>query len=465
MQTLLKGGTLITEDGLRRGDLLIDGETIARIAERIDVGECDANCHVVEASGKFIMPGVIDAHTHYQLYSRNTVTADDFLSGSIAAAQGGVTTFIDYADHLRDRPLRACVEARMAQAAGQTVIDYTLHQTVTYFDDTISRELGELRDAGVNSIKIFTTYRREGLMIPMSVWEDLFHRLKEEELLLTVHAEDDAMVLAGEELYQKQGLVGPQYHSLMRSAASEASAVENVGLLAQKARMPIYIAHLSSEAGLSALQRVKASGGAIFAETTPHYLLLDDSLLQAPEAQKFIMTPPLRKQVDQKALWEGLSGGDIQIVATDHCSFTVEQKLSSDSCLTILPGLPGSETLLPLLHHFGVNGGQLDYPDLVRILSTAPAQIFGLYPRKGSLLPGSDADLVVFDPEKEVILHGNHLHSRAGYTPYEGFTVKGYPLMTYLRGRAIVIDGVFCGEPGEGRFVKGGCSSLYRDQG
>lgn len=461
MQRLLKGGTLVTANAMFRGDLLIDGEKIARIAEGIAVEDCEEGCEVRDVSGMLVMPGIIDAHTHFQLYSRNTMTADDFLSGSVLAAQGGVTTFIDYADHLPDRSLAECAQARMAMAMGQTAVDYALHQTITHFDEKVSRELAELRGIGVNSVKIFTTYRREGYMIPTDVWEQLFLRLKEAELLLTVHAEDDEMIRAGEEIHQSQNFVGPEYHSEMRSAAAEAAAIDKIAFLSEKANMPIYIAHLSSEAGLRALRRGKERGGAVYAETAPHYLVLDDSVLHQPAAQLYLMTPPLRKPADRQALWEGLAAGDIQVVATDHCSFTVEQKMSSDHCLTILPGVPGTETLLPLLHHYGVRRGWFEYPDLVRILSTAPARIFGLYPHKGSLLPGTDADLVVFDPLREVVLRGDHLHSRAGYTPYEGFTLQGYPCMTVLRGQPIVIDGEYGGKPGEGRFVKGGRSCLY----
>ncbi|AZR72582.1 dihydropyrimidinase [Anoxybacter fermentans] len=461
MQKLLKGGILVTDEGTFQGNILIEGEKIARIG-KFDVEELDTDCEVIDVMGKLIMPGIVDAHTHYQLKSRNTITADDFVSGSISAACGGVTTFIDYADHLPDHSLKEAAQLRIDEALGKTVLDFTLHQTITHFDETISQEMVDLVKMGISSIKIFTTYRREGYMIPTGQWEYVFRRLKELEILLTVHAEDDDIIMRLEEEFKKRGQLSPDMHPKIRPSKAEEIAIEKVGELARKVGIPIYIAHLSSKAGYEALKRVKQRGGAIYAETTPHYLLLDEGSLKEPMAQRFIMTPPLRTKKDQKALWEGLKAGDIQVVATDHCSFTLEQKLSDDCCLTILPGLPGSETLLPLIHHFGVGQGLLEYPQLVRILSSEPAKIFGLYPEKGSLKPGTDADLVVFDPKKKVTLTHSNLHSKADYTPYEGMEVQGYPVMTFLRGELVVRNGEFCGQIGQGRFIKAKRSKLYK---
>ncbi|MCK4257749.1 MAG: dihydropyrimidinase [Halanaerobiales bacterium] len=460
MQKLLRGGTLVTESGLLKGDLLIEGEKIAQIAENIIFGELDSSCQIIDVTDKIIMPGIIDAHTHYQLESRNSTTADDFASGSISAACGGVTTFIDYADHFLDFTLAEAAKKRINEALGKTVIDFALHQSITHFDDKVSLEMAELKEMGINSIKIFTTYRREGYMIPNHQWEQVFQRLKEEELLLTVHAEDDDLIVRLEEEFIQNGTLTPEMHPLIRPAEAEAIAVRKVGELSLKVGIPVYIAHLSSKAGFNVLESLKTEGVMIYAETTPHYLLLDVERLKECEAQKYIMTPPLRNKDDLKALWEGLVKEEILTVATDHCSFTLEQKLRDNNCLTILPGLPGSETLLPLIHHYGVSEGLFDYPQLARILSTNPAKIFGIYPEKGSLLIGTDADLVILDPAKEVTISHTNLHSHSGYCPYEGFKVKGYPVMTYLRGQLVVKDGEFIGK-GQGQFVKGQKSSLY----
>lgn len=461
MRKLLRNGTLVTEERVLRADLLIEDEKIACIAGSIDINETASDVEVFDLTGKLVMPGMIDAHTHYLLYSRGTVTADDFYTGSVSAACGGVTTFVDYADHLPGRPLKEAVEKRMNQALGQTAIDFSLHQTITHFTEEVSKDLAELRDLGISSIKIFTTYRREGYLIPLEEWKQVFQRLKEVEVLLTVHAEDDDLVQTLEDEYKAKGWLSPACHPRIRPAEAEARAIERVGELALQTGIPVYIAHLSSKAGLDALRKIRAQGGRINCETTPHYLLLDEEVLKGEEAQKYIMTPPLRQKEDGEALWAGLRAEEIEVVATDHCSFTVEQKLLSDNCLTILPGLPGTETMLPLVHHFGVGGGLFDYPQLVRLLSTNPAKIFGLYPEKGSLEPGTDADLVIFDPEEKVLLDETVLHSRAGYTPFAGVEVQGYPVMTFLRGRLIMNKGNFCGQPGQGRFVKGLRSKLW----
>ncbi len=458
---LLKGGIIVTDNQMYKSDLLIEGEKILQIAEDIDSTELTAAQQIIDVSGKLIMPGVIDPHTHFQLRSRNTITADDFARGSISAACGGVTTFIDYSDHLPGLSLKEAVNRRIAEARDQTVLDYTLHQTITHFDNQVSQQLDELLELGINSIKIFTTYRREGYMIPRTEWEQVFHRLRELQILPTVHAEDDELVVRREAEYGAKDQCSPEMHPKIRPAESEALAVEEIGNLGKKVGLPVYIAHLSSQVGCQALQRVKRAGGQIYAETTPHYLLLTEDKVLEPEAQQFIMTPPLRTTQDRQALWEGLRLGEIQLVATDHCSFTLEQKLADDNCLTILPGIPGSETMLPLIHHFGVGQGLFDYPQLVKILSTSAAKIFGLYPEKGSLLPGTDADIVVFDPVKSVVLCTEMLHSAAGYTPFDGIELTGYPIMTILRGEIIAREGEFCGQTGYGKFLKSSVSSLY----
>ncbi len=461
MQKLLRGGTIVSESGLLKSDILIEGERIEDIREYTSIGEMCADCQVIDVSGKLIMPGIIDAHTHYQLKSRNTITADDFASGSISAACGGVTTFIDYADYLLDTSLTEATRRRINEALGKSVIDFSLHQTIIHFDEKVSLEMAELKEVGVNSIKIFTTYRKEGYMISREQLEKLFRRIKELELLLTVHAEDDDLIMHLEDEYKQKGALALKMLPRIRPAKSEEIAIRNIGELSHKIGNPVYIVHLSSKAGLKELINLKTSGVKIYAETAPHYLLLDSERLGEANAQKYTMIPPLRTKSDLKALWEGLVRGEIQTVATDHCSFTLKQKLSGDNYLSILPGIPGSETLLPLIHHFGVGQGLFDYPQLVRLLSTNPAKIFGLYPNKGSLEIGTDADLVVFDPDKEVVLNHSDLHSKAGYCPYEGFEIKGYPVMTFLRGQLIVKDGEFIGSKNQGRFVPAKRSSLY----
>ena len=455
---LLIGGMIIADEILK-ADLLIEGDKISRIGHDLKKQMSD-DCQIIDVSGKLIMPGIIDAHTHYKLKSRDTVTADDFYTGSISAAFGGVTTFIDYADHLKDRTLKEAAEIRIKDADEESVLDFHFHQTITEFDQTVSRELEEIKELGISSIKIFTTYQREGYMIATEKWEQLFYRLKELELLVTVHAEDDQLIRALEGEYRLRGQLSCKMHPEIRPAQAEALAIKKVGKLAQKIDMPLYIVHLSSDEGYQVLKDLKKMGGAIFGETTPHYLLLDQNYLLRPFPAKYLMTPPLRTIKDQQALWQGLKENDIQLVATDHCAFNLAQKGSGENCIDIFPGIPGSETLLPLIHHFGKEEG-LSYTRLVEVLAKNPARIFGLYPEKGSLKIGTDADLIVFDPNKRVKLKNDNLHSRAEYSPYQEFEVKGYPVMTILRGQIIVKDGKFLGNRGDGRFIKGDKSSLF----
>lgn len=464
MQRLLKGGLIVTDTEMFKGDLVITNQKISQIAESIHPSELADQTELIDVTNQLIMPGVIDPHTHYQLKSRQTTTADDFISGSISAACGGVTTFIDYADHRVELSLKENAQARIAEAVGQTVIDFTLHQMVVRWDEQIKRELSEIKELGISSLKIFTTYRREGYMLPKTDWPELFQRVKDLKLLVTVHAEEDALVMGLEEEHLRQDQTSPQMHPQIRPALAEAMAIEEIGKLAWKVGTPVYIVHLSSEAGYQALLTNRRLGGKIYAETAPHYLLLTDDRLTEPLSQKYIMTPPLRTADDCQVLWEGLRKEEIQIIATDHCAFSLAQKLQDDSCLTILPGVPGSETMLPLIHHFGVVEGRFDYPQLVRVLASSAAKIYGLYPEKGSLQLGTDADIVVFDPQKRITVSADILNSKAGYTPFEGFKLQGYPVLTFSRGKLIAQEGKFCGEIGHGRFVAAETSSLFSDE-
>lgn len=464
MPKLLQGGLIVTETEMFKGDLVIDGQKIVQIAESIDPQGLAGELQIIDVNNKLIMPGVIDPHTHYQLESRQTTTADDFISGSISAACGGVTTFIDYSHQRVGFSLQENIKARIAEATGKAVIDFTLHQNIINFDEQIKNELSEIKELGISSLKIFTTYRREGYLLPKKDWEELFRKSKEIQLLITIHAEDDDLVMRLEEEHLRLGQTSPLMHPEIRPAAAEAMAIADVGKLGLEIGNPLYIVHLSSKAGYLSYLKAKEDGAKIYAETTPHYLLLTRDKLTEPEAQKYIMTPPLRTADDCQALWEGLQREEIQVVATDHCAFSLAQKLQTDNCLAILPGLPGSETMLPLIHHFGVVEGLFDYPQLVRVLSTSAAKIYGLYPEKGSLHIGTDADIVVFDPQKQITLKADLLNSQASYTPFADFKLQGYPVMTFLRGELIARDGKFCGKIGYGKFVAAETSLVFFDE-
>ena len=460
MKKLISGGKIVSDDGVKRLDVLVQGEKILALGEDLS-GHTDGETEWIDATGKLVLPGIIDAHTHYHLESRGTVTADSFPEGSRAAAFGGVTTVIDFADDDGDLTLMEAAKVRLDMMAKGLACDYALHQEVYTVHDGLEEELKKLKSMGVTTLKIFTTYRREGDLISEEGLKRLFELCRDQQMMVAVHAEDNDLIEELEAKYEGQPLP-PKMHPILRPAESEYRAVKKIGDLAHSVGMPIYIVHLSSGRGCDAVRELKAKGAAIMVESTPHYLLLTNDLLEGQGAQKYIMTPPLRTAADNNSLWNAVESGDVEVIATDHCSFTEEQKLSSDTVLTIYPGIPGSEELLPLIHTEGVKKGRISLERMVSLLSTMPAKAFGLYPRKGSLAEGSDADLVIFDPETEWEMSDESQHTAAGYTPYRGWKVTGKVELTMLRGEVIMKEGSYYGKPGSGRFINAGVPELYR---
>jgi dihydropyrimidinase len=377
----------------------------------------------------------------------------------VAAAAGGVTTVIDYIDFPEDGNFKRSLAERKKEAA-DSIIDYNFHQVVQDFNPKISENLKDLKELGLASIKLFTTYKDVGYMIERDKWSELFKRLKEIEILPQVHAEDDALIEELKEVYSKRDLTAPRFHPAIRPSIAEALAVKDMGAEALKAEMPLYIVHLSSAEGLEAVRELREQKAQIYTETTPHYLLLDNSYLNREDAQLYLMTPPLRNKYDNQFLWQGISQNEFQVVATDHCAFNREQKMQSNSSLEILPGIPGTESLLPLIYSSGVRNNRITIRELVELLSVNPSKIFGLYPEKGSLEVGTDADLTVFDPNLEKKLTAENLHSAAEYSPYHDFTVKGFPAMTFRRGQ-LIFDNKLRAEKGSGKFIFAHSSSLF----
>ena len=416
---LIKNGLVVDTEWTRHSDILVEGSRIRRIARNISVEDCPEDVHVVDATGLCVLPGIIDAHTHYHLVSRGTVTADSFLEGSKLASYGGVTTVVDFADDNKVSLLSSTKE-RLKEMREMS-IDYALHQGVYAYRDSIRAELNQMKNAGVGAIKIFTTYKNVGYLVEKrEELKEIFSAAKELGILVCVHAEDDSIVTE----------------------------------IAGELDMPIYIVHVSSKAGIETIRDLREKGVKVIAETTPHYLFLDRSKLSGPEGPLYVMTPPLRTKEDNEALQEALVDGEIQVVATDHCAFTREQKLESSDVRTIYPGIPGTEELLPLIYNFGHVSGQLSIGQIVNLLSTGPAKAFGLYPKKGVLQEGSDADIVLFDPSEIWTISSATTHSASHYTPYEGMTVMGRVKMTYLRGRLIMGHDIYLGLEGDGQFVK-----------
>ena len=448
---LIKNGLVVDTEWTRHSDILVEGSRIRRIARNISVEDCPEDVHVVDATGLCVLPGIIDAHTHYHLVSRGTVTADSFLEGSKLASYGGVTTVVDFADDNKVS-LLSSTKDRLKEMREMS-IDYALHQGVYAYRDSIRAELNQMKNAGVGAIKIFTTYKNVGYLVEKrEELKEIFSAAKELGILVCVHAEDDSIVTAISENWK--GQFRPEDHPDLRPSEAEAKAIRYVGEIAGELDMPIYIVYVSSKAGIETIRDLREKGVKVIAETTPHYLFLDRSKLSGPEGPLYVMTPPLRTKEDNEALQEALVDGEIQVVATDHCSFTREQKLESSDVRTIYPGIPGTEELLPLIYNFGHVSGQLSIGQIVNLLSTGPAKAFGLYPKKGVLQEGSDADIVLFDPSEIWTISSATTHSASHYTPYEGMTVMGRVKMTYLRGRLIMGHDIYLGLEGDGQFVK-----------
>lgn len=449
--TLIKGGLLVDTEWMRHQDILIEGSKIKRVAPVIDQAQLPSDTAVIDASGLCVLPGIIDAHTHYHLVSRDTVTADSFEEGSRLAAFGGVTTVVDFADDDK-HSLLGSFNARRREMAPMA-IDYTLHQGVYAYRDDIAAELRSIAEAGVGTLKIFTTYRDVGYLVEKrEELKAIFSAAKDLGLLVTVHSEDDHIIT---EIGRNwKGGYRPIDHASLRPAEAEAEAIRYVGGIAEELDMPVYIVHLSSKAGLEAVRELRSRGVKLICETTPHYLFLDKSKLEGDKGPLYVMTPPLRTKEDNEALQEAVLNGEIQVIATDHCAFTYEQKLESNDCRTIYPGIPGTEELLPLVNTFALSSGSLSLSQVVNLLSTSPAKIFGLYPEKGSLEEGTDADIVLFDPDFSWTLSKDTIHSASGYTAYEGMSVTGKVVMTYLRGRLVMGDGIYLGLSGDGRYLK-----------
>lgn len=448
--TLFRGGTLVSGQGIQHADLRVEGELIKEVAPTLEprLGE-----KVYDIEGSLLLPGIIDAHTHFHLRSRNTVTADDVYSGGQAAARGGVTTVIDYADELPGGSLLDGIDVR-CQDFFDSVVDYNLHLVINdYYQPELSGQFSQLLKAGVSSVKLFTTYKEAGYLLPAGKWNSILEACRDAGLVVTVHAEDDSVVEQAIQRGRETGRTDPRDHPDLRPAQAEIAAVRTLIGLAETSGCPIYVVHLSTGSACRMLWEAREQHVPILAETTPHYLLLERNLLEGPEGCKHLMTPPLREYQDNRILWQGVADGTISVIATDHCAYTSQQKAAGRNALDILPGIPGVETLLPLLYTYGVAEGRIDPARLVQLVAENPARIFGLWPRKGSLEPGTDADLVVYNPVPRWNLSDTVMHSQAGYTSFAGMPIQGRVELTMLRGNVLAEQGRFTGTRGQGRFI------------
>ena len=455
MRTLIAGGVVVTAADVLTADVLVDREQIAAVG----LGLGASAERVIDAAGRYVIPGGVDVHTHMQLATSGTVACDDFASGTAAAAWGGTTTIVDYAGHDRGEPLLSGLARWQAKAAGAAHIDYGFHMMVSQVDDRVLAEFAGLAAAGVSSVKLFMAY--PGVyMIDDAAFFRALRRAGELGLLAAVHAENGGPIEVLRAEYVASGLTGPAYHARSRPALLEGEATARAIALAELAGAPVYIAHLSAAEALAAVHVARDRGRPVYAETCPHYLYLDESVLSGPEGARYVCSPPLRQAGTPDLLWQGLRRGDLDVVATDHCPFTTSQKSRGEADFTQIPnGLNGVEERLALLHE-GVCRGEISLTRWVDLAATAPARLFGLYPAKGTIAAGADADLVIFDPAATRSLSAATHHGASDYSVYEGLTVHGWPELVMQRGQVLVDADGFHGRPGAGRFLARGMPPL-----
>ncbi|MCR4404034.1 MAG: dihydropyrimidinase [Candidatus Acetothermia bacterium] len=451
MDTVIKGGRIVTATETYEADIGIEKGQIALLGRNLEGDE------TIDAKGMFVLPGGIDPHTHLELPFMGTVSADDFRTGTIAAACGGTTTIIDFAIQGKGQTLREALEIWLKKAEGKASVDYGFHVAIGAMDDARMAEMGELVRDGVSSFKIFMAYKGTFMVDDETLFRALL-RAREVGALITVHAENGDVLNYLINKHVAEGKKEPIWHALSHPPEAEAEATHRAIVLAGLAGAPIYFVHMSAAEALEALKAGRAKGFKVFGETCPQYLLFSIEKYSEPdfEGAKYVMSPPLREKGNQEALWQGLAGGDLQAVGTDHCPFNFagQKEMGRDNFAAIPNGMPGIETRLPLIYHFGVNGGRFSINRFVELVSTGPARLFGLLPRKGTIAIGADADLVIWDPNKKHKLTRENLHMNVDYSPYEDITVKGYPALVMQRGEVIVRENQFVGQVGAGEFLR-----------
>jgi dihydropyrimidinase len=458
MKTLIKGGRVVTAVDSYVADILIEDSTVALIGRDLDriVGEVDKK---IDASGKLVIPGGIDPHTHMDLPFGGTSSSDDFETGTRAAAFGGTTTIIDFAVQYHGQALNQALDVWFAKAQGKATIDYGFHMIVTDLPDQSLPELHGLIDQGISSFKLFMAYPGVFLVDDGTIFKAM-STAGEHGGLICMHAENGVVIDVLVKRAIAEGKTAPKYHALTRPTRAEAEGVHRAIAIAEMANSPVYIVHLSCYDALKEVQAARDLGLPAFAETCPQYLFLDYSMYEQEgfEGAKYVMTPPLRDKSNQEQLWKGLRGNDLQVISTDHCPFCFkEQKeLGRDDFSKIPNGGPGVEHRMSLIYDGGVVQNRISVNRFVELTSTASAKIFGLFPKKGTIAVGSEADIVVFDPNREQIISARTHHMRVDYSAYEGRKVRGVTEVVLSRGNVIVENGEFKGKAGDGKFLKRG---------
>ena len=463
MKTLIKNGTLITASDTFTADLLVEDEKITRIG--LDL-EADTD-HQVDATGKLVMPGGIDPHVHLDLPMFGTVSSDDHYTGHKAAAFGGTTTAMDFIV-LEHEGFDHSVDLWMKKAE-KAAIDYSFHMNLTRFDEKIAKTIPSLMKMGIQTLKVFTAYNGRLRIDDGSIFKAL-QIAKENGMLMMAHCENGDVVETLTEQALSAGHKSPEWHALTRPAWGAVEASLRMAAMAEQADSPVYIVHMNVGGEVDMLKYARERGVKVMGETCPQYLFFTIDDLRKPDGAKWICSPPMRSRADNIRLWEGLAENILQTIGTDHCPFYFNgaqpivyegseiaipgKELGKDDFTKIPNGLPGIQDRMPVLWTYGVRAGHITPNQFVAYMSTNPAKIFGLYPRKGALVPGADADIVIWDPEKKVKYGVAHSHQRTDYSLYEGWELTGYPEKVFLRGKLIVDGDEWKGKRGDGKFLK-----------
>lgn len=448
--TLIRGGTVVEPTGVTRKDILIRGETIERIAPGIS---CDAAA-ILNADNRLVLPGGVDPHVHFNDEFMGTVSVHDYATGTRAAAFGGVTSVIDFSNQAPGESLAATLENKHREAEGLALVDWGVHPVITRPDPEILDEIPKLAEAGAPTIKCYMTYRSEGLMMEEPDLRRILARLRDVNGMLMLHAEDNDIIEENIPRLIAEGNTSPIYHARSRPPQAEANAIRQAVRIARDTGGRVFVVHLASAEGLGLISEARAHGVDILCETCTHYLMFTDRMLEREDGIKWICSPPLRDVHTRDALWTGVREGAVSMVSSDDAAFSWEAKLQGRERFDRCPnGIPGIEVRLPLMFSEGVVHKRLSLPRMVEAVSTIPARLFGLYPRKGIIAQGSDADIVILDPEARWTMGRESLHMATDWAAFEGIEVTGRITHVLSRGELIIDGGVCLAEQGRGRFL------------
>lgn len=450
MNIVIKGGKIVNHNGIFVGDILIKNEKIEKVNKNLHYKV--TNIKTYDARNCFVLPGLVDPHVHMGFCSGEFISSDTFETGSRGAAFGGVTTIIDFAVPTKDEPLDLALERRLKEASGQCNVDYHIHVAITQLRETLPEEIDRCIEYGVSAFRLYMVY--PGLGLDLEKLYVIFNMLQKKNCIVRIHAENYEFIKAREEELIKSKLTSPYYHYVSRPEFVEEAAVATILILQRETKCPVYFNHLSTKASLELIKIAKRNNQKVFAEVCLPYLFFTNKEYKKPNGFLYLASPSFKKEKDKNALWKGLFTGVVDTIGTDHCPFTTEQKKRYSKDFRFVPnGLPGVENTLPILFTEWVKRKR-PLEKLVELVSYNPSRIFGLYPQKGSIQPGADADIVILNPEIEWEVTPHKLHMNVDWTPYDGFKCLGKISTVILRGRVLIENGEWVGPSGLGQFIQ-----------